>query len=132
MGKLEFLLNAPLSYKIKYMTNIIITSPEEMKGLIRRELSEFAHQLKNTPSKVEDRWLDMNELLEYLPGSISKSTIYGYVSKRSIPVHKSGKRLAFLQSEIDLWLKSKRLKTTAELEQDAFHMPSKTNKGNVK
>ena len=44
-----------------------------------------------------------------------KQTVYGWVSAKQIPVHKINKALAFLQSEIDDWLKSKVHKTQDDL-----------------
>lgn len=52
-----------------------------------------------------DRWFDLNELCIYHPDKPSKPTVYGWVSAGTIPVHKGGKKLRFLKSEIDNWLK---------------------------
>ena len=49
-------------------------------------------------------WFLMDDLCGYLPERPSKSTIYSWVSKKSIPFYKRGKRLLFLKSEIDNWL----------------------------
>ena len=46
---------------------------------------------------------------------MDKQTVYGWVSAKQIPVHKINKALAFLQSEIDDWLKSKVHKTQDDL-----------------
>lgn len=51
-----------------------------------------------------DRWLNLNELCEYLPDKPSKATIYSFVQNRKIPFHKGAKKLRFLKSEIDAWL----------------------------
>jgi len=67
----------------------------------------------------QNRWLDIDELTEYLPGNPAKATIYAYVSKKEIPHKKFGKRLAFRQSEIDSWLMSKSQKTIAQIEEEA-------------
>jgi excisionase family DNA binding protein len=77
--------------------------------------------LKHTPKKHSDqptetdRWLDLNELCLYIPDKPSKPTVYGWVNARTIPVHKGGKKLRFLKSEIDNWLKQGRKKTMAEI-----------------
>ncbi|WP_293050629.1 helix-turn-helix domain-containing protein [Paludibacter sp.] len=65
--------------------------------------------------KHEDRWLNIDELQEYLPDHPAKATIYGWVCSRRIPCHKSGKRLRFLQSEIDEYLMLGKRKTISEL-----------------
>ncbi|MFC2080372.1 helix-turn-helix domain-containing protein, partial [Bacteroidota bacterium] len=49
----------------------------------------------------------------------SKATFYGYIHNRSIPFHKRSKKLVFLKSEIDDWLKAGRRKTRSEIESEA-------------
>jgi len=65
-----------------------------------------------------DRWLSMNELIEYMPGNPAKATIYAKISDRQIPHKKVGKRLAFLKSEIDEWIHSQKRKTLKEIKAD--------------
>ena len=101
------------------MEKVIITTPEQLRELFRQELKIFAEELPPSQLIIEDRWLDIDELIEYLPGKPAKATLYGYVSKGEIPSHKSGKRLVFLKSEIDKWLKSKRRKTAEEIKEEA-------------
>ena len=55
-----------------------------------------------------DQWFALNELCEYLPDKPSKATIYAYVHDRVIPFHKGAKKLRFLKSEIDAWMKDGR------------------------
>ena len=75
--------------------------------------------LENSKRKeYQDQWYDVNGLSEYLPGHPAPPTIYGWVSNRKIPHKKFGKRLAFLRSEIDLWLKSQRRKTISEIDNE--------------
>ena len=62
-----------------------------------------------------DRWFDLQELCIYHPDKPQKTTVYGWVNVKSIPVHKSGKKLRFLKSEIDSWLKKGKKKTYDEL-----------------
>ena len=68
---------------------------------------------------VDDRWLSLEELTEYLPGKPKPNTIYGWVSARKIPFYKKGKSLSFRQSEIDAWLTTGRVQTMNELEAEA-------------
>lgn len=67
----------------------------------------------------EDRWLNINDLCEYHPDHPAKNTIYDWVKNRIIPYHKHGKKLSFLQSEIDEWLRRGRRKTIRELDAQA-------------
>lgn len=59
----------------------------------------------------------MSSVLTY--HRILPSKRYGWVSAKQIPVHKINKALAFLQSEIDDWLKNKSHKTQDELMEEA-------------
>jgi hypothetical protein len=65
-----------------------------------------------------DRWFDLSELVAYDPEKRTKPTFYGYVSTGTIPYHKRGKKLIFLKSEIDSWLKNGRKRTLEEIAND--------------
>jgi len=75
-------------------------------------------QASTEPTET-DRWFDLNELCQYHPDKPSKPTVYGWVHSGLIPVHKGGKKLRFLKSEIDNWLKQGRRKTLAETASEA-------------
>jgi predicted DNA-binding transcriptional regulator AlpA len=83
----------------------------EIKRLLIEQSAE--HSTKN------DRWMDINELCQYHPDKPTKATVYGWVNARAIPVHKGGKKLRFLVSEIDEWLLSNRLQSQAEMVNEA-------------
>ena len=70
------------------------------------------------PQPETDQWFDLSELCEYLPDKPAKATLYGYVSANKIPHHKGAKKLRFLKSEIDEWLKSGKRKTISEIKQE--------------
>jgi hypothetical protein len=55
-----------------------------------------------------DRWFDIIELCQYLPDKPEVKTVYGWKSKNLIPFHKPAKKLSFLKSEIDQWIKTDR------------------------
>ena len=89
-------------------------TPPELETLIENILKKtLASQVKE-PTEEPDRWMDIKELAEYLPDKLSVPTIYGKVHRREIPYHKNSKKLYFLKSEIDLWLKQGRQLTNAE------------------
>jgi excisionase family DNA binding protein len=71
------------------------------------------------PEPDPDRWFNLDELCLYLPDKPAKPTVYGWVHSGTIPNHKSGKKLRFLKSETDLWLKTGRRKTIAETAEEA-------------
>ena len=84
---------------------------------LTNEVSEIKRLLlekSNEQPTETDRWFDLNELCIYHPDKPSKPTVYGWVNVGSIPVHKGGKKLRFLKSEIDNWLRQGRKKTLAE------------------
>lgn len=83
----------------------------EIKRLLIEKVSE-------QPAE-KDRWFDLNELCQYHPDKPTKPTVYGWVNTGAIPVHKGGKKLRFLKSEIDTWLKQGRKKTLAETASEA-------------
>ena len=91
---------------------------------IKRLLLEKSNQ---RPTET-DRWFDLSELCQYHPDKPTKPTVYGWVNAGTIPVHKGGKKLRFLKSDIDNWLKQGRKKTLAETASEAEHF-IKTKKG---
>lgn len=97
------------------------TMPKAMAYLINKvEALEKALLEKNeTPTIPVDKWFNIDELKDYLPDHPAKATIYGWVSKREIPYHKGGKKLRFLQSDIDAWLSSGKRRSINELKDEA-------------
>ena len=67
-------------------------------------------------SAAADQWFNINELCKYHPDNPARQTVYGWIGRRYIPYHKKGKKLMFLKSEIDAWLKGGRRKTAAEIQ----------------
>ena len=74
--------------------------------------------IKPQPLPQTDQWFDLSELCEYHPDKPSKPTVYGWISANKIPHHKGAKKLRFLKSEIDTWLKQGRKQTLAEMDQE--------------
>lgn len=67
----------------------------------------------------KDGWMNIDEFRAYHPDHPAKPTIYEWVGKKIIPVHKDGKKLRFKKSEIDEWLDGGRSKTREELQAEA-------------
>ena len=80
---------------------------------------KFNKQVQFEQPTEADRWFDLNELCKYHPDKPSKPTVYGWVNAGTIPVHKGCKKLRFLKSEIDNWLRQGRKKTLAETASEA-------------
>lgn len=100
----------------------LITEVKEVKSLLQN-----SHQVSVEPA---DRWFNLQELCEYLPDRPAKQTVYGWIGQHTIPYHKKGKKLQFLKSEIDAWLKSDKRKTAAELHAEAIQYVN-SKKGGV-
>lgn len=104
-----------------------------MENLTFNELPEAVKQLYNKLERIETlllnkapepspeatQWFDLKELCQYLPDKPAKATVYGWVHSGIMPHHKGGKKLRFLKSEIDAWLKTGRKKTNAEIAVEA-------------
>jgi excisionase family DNA binding protein len=99
---------------------------------LTNEVSEIKRLLlekSNEQPTETDRWFDLKELCIYHPDKPSKPTVYGWVNAGTIPVHKGGKKLRFLKSEIDNWLLQGRKKTLAEIASEAKAYLSNNKKG---
>lgn len=83
----------------------------EIKRLLLEKSNEQPHEI--------DRWFDLIELCNYHPDKPSKPTVYGWVNAGIVPAHKGGKKLRFLKSEIDIWLRQGKKKTVAETASEA-------------
>jgi len=82
------------------------------KRWVREVLQEIPQTTQST--KEADIYFDIDEFREYHPDKPKKATVYGWVHSRSVPCYRDQKKLRFLKSEIDAWLKQGRKKTYAE------------------
>ena len=95
-------------------------TPPELETLIENSIKKvLSIQIRNEQPTDTDRWFDLNELCIYHPDKPSKPTVYGWVNAGTIPVHKGGKKLRFLKSEIDNFLRQGRKKTVSEIAVEA-------------
>lgn len=104
--------------------NITFEKLPEAVGFLIKEVAQVKEMVAQKEQPIiqsqGDKWFNIDELIEYLPAHPAKQTIYDWVHKRMIPVHKEGQRkLSFLKSEIDNWMKSTKQKTIAEIEMEA-------------
>jgi len=69
----------------------------------------------------EIQWLNVPELIKYLPTHPAEQTIYSWTSSRRIPFHKKGRRILFNKKEIDEWLQQGEYhKSELDLEHEAI------------
>jgi excisionase family DNA binding protein len=105
--------------KMQAVTITQITPPE-LESLIENSLRKILSDKQTEQEDNQtDQWFDLTELCQYHPDKPSKATVYCWVNAGTIPVHKSAKKLRFLKSEINAWLKQGRKKTLAETEAEA-------------
>lgn len=93
------------------------------------EIKKLLLDKGNEQQAESDQWFDLSELCQYHPDKPSKPTVYGWVSTGLIPVHKGSKKLRFLKSEIDHWLKHGRKQTLIDYANEADAYLSKKRKG---
>jgi hypothetical protein len=94
--------------------------PQAVAHLINKvEKIELLLEAERPQAVPEDSWMNLRELRTYHPDKPAAATVYAWVGQREVPYHKHGKKLMFLKSEIDAWLKSGRRKTQAEIEGEA-------------
>ncbi|MEE9368279.1 MAG: helix-turn-helix domain-containing protein [Pontiella sp.] len=55
-------------------------------------------------SKMEDRWLSVDEIGDYL--GIKRDTVYKWISEKDMPAHKIGRLWKFRKEEVDAWVRS--------------------------
>lgn len=107
--------------------------PKAVAHLINKvEQIETLLTAKQPQTQESDRWLNLDDLCKYHPDHPAKPTVYGWIGQRSIPYHKKGKKLMFLKSEIDSWLKEGRRKTAAEIQAEAAQFITANKKGGLK
>lgn len=80
---------------------------------IERLLIQGSTQAQEEPNKL----LSIDEASEYL--NLAKPTIYSMVSKGTIPYMKCSKRLYFSKDELHNYVSKGRVKTIAEIQEDA-------------
>lgn len=86
-------------------------------SILTIEVGEIKKMLITNPCfelVQQDRWFNLEEFIGYHPDKPKKSTVYGWVARNIVPHHKDGKKLRFLKSEIDNYLKQGKRLTNAE------------------
>ena len=55
-------------------------------------------------SKMEDRWLSVDEIGEYL--GVKRDTVYKWINEKGMPAHRMGRLWKFKKNEVDDWVKA--------------------------
>jgi len=90
------------------MSKMTLEQVPEAVEKIQADISEIKRLLKPGTIQTKDikRPMILPEAAEFT--NLSRPTIYRHVSARSIPFHKQGSRLYFLESELLEWIRSGR------------------------
>lgn len=97
------------------MTKVILTTADELEQIVQSSVRRVLMEQKPQVN-AQDQWINIEQAAQYLGFAVQ--TIYQKVSERVIPFHKKGKKLWFLQSELDAWVREGRHKTRKEIEQE--------------
>lgn len=88
--------------------------PQAVSLLIEKvDLLEQLLKSQQNISAPSDRPMSISEAAKFI--NLSVPTLYGLVSKRTIPFSKMGKRLYFSEAELTSWIKTGRKQTCIEM-----------------
>lgn len=114
------------------MTQLTFNQLPEAVGELIDSVKQIQSQLSTLSQSEQDEWMNLDQLVLYLPDKPSKATIYRKVRNREIPYTKRGKHLIFRRSKIDIWLSSGAIKTLEEIrEESEENFVNKKRRANV-
>lgn len=88
---------------------------QAIKSLLQQTLLNSNSVDSGSPKSI---WMDLDELINYLPNKPAKATLYNKLSNGEIPGYKEGKKWYFKRTEIDAYLNAGKIKTSAEIQED--------------
>jgi excisionase family DNA binding protein len=53
---------------------------------------------------MEDRWLSVDEICDYL--GVKRDTVYKWINEKSMPAHRVGRLWKFKKEQIDTWVEA--------------------------
>lgn len=114
------------------MTQITFNQLPQAVGELIDSVKQIQSQLSTLSQSDQEEWMNLDQLVLYLPDKPSKATIYRKVRNREIPFTKRGKHLIFQRSKIDSWLSSGAIKTLEEIrEESEENFVNKKRRANV-
>ena len=88
--------------------------PQAVSLLLEKvETLEQLLKSQQNPALRSDKPLTISQAAEFV--NLTVPTLYGFVSKRTIPFSKVGKRLYFSEAELTSWIKSGRKQSVTNL-----------------
>lgn len=105
--------------------------PQALSHLLDKmdKIEQLLTQTQKSSQPEEPQWMDLKQLQAWLPDHPAAPTVYGWVRNNLIPYHKKGKKLLFKRTDIEAWLEQSRIKTNAEMQEDAFAFINKRRIG---
>lgn len=61
---------------------------------------------------MDDRWLSVDEIAEYL--GVSRDTVYSWLSNKSMPGHRVGRLWKFKRTEVDQWVRASEMAAASQ------------------
>ena len=86
--------------------SLLLEKVDSLEQLLKSQQTTIS----NAPS---DRPMSISEAAKFV--NLTVPTLYGFVSKRTIPFSKVGKRLYFSEVELTSWIQSGRKQTCSEI-----------------
>ena len=91
-------------------SNLIITTPAELRALIADEVSKvIVDIIPAEPPHTTCNNMILDEAVQFLKENgiaATRSAVYNRIHKNAIPHHKFGRRLLFYRSELEEWIRS--------------------------
>lgn len=105
---------SPKSYNMNFEEISFNEMPKALAHLISKvETLEQLLKSQQNPALPSDKPLTISQAAEFV--NLTVPTLYGFVSKRTIPFSKVGKRLYFSEAELTSWIKSGRKQSVTNL-----------------
>ena len=98
------------------MTNVSFENLPQAVSLLLEKVETLEQLLKSQQSinrVASDKPMSITEAAKFV--NLTVPTLYGFVSKRTIPFSKVGKRLYFSEAELSTWIKSGRKQSITDL-----------------
>jgi excisionase family DNA binding protein len=98
------------------MTNIIVTTKDELEGIIESSVRRAFSTHVPQENSNQDDFLTISQAAEYL--NLAKQTLYGFTSTNQIPFIKKGKKLHFRKADLQAWVLEGKQKTIVEIQKE--------------
>lgn len=101
---------------VSFLTNV---SEQEFREFLKQAIKEvLSDQLGRVKADLPDI-LDIEQAAKFLKRKVT--TLYEKTSHKLIPHYKEGNKLYFIRTELEEWIKKKKIKTGEEIEGNAMN-----------